>query len=158
MALEEIQNKNWQNLIESLIEKVEWGNDNFKVRTKKESKMIKCMEKNYKVLRKLHDSIYSNIAENFQAYLFSLSFSDWHKKINWEWHKNEMLGNFEHKGKSRCKFPSEFFRFSLLHKPEIFLTTGQLYVPDGEKPDEVKGKKPNIKNYTKSLGGVIHTV
>ena len=28
------------------------------------------------MLRRVHDSIYSNIAENFQAYLFSLNFSE----------------------------------------------------------------------------------
>ena len=47
VTLEEIQNKNWQYLIESLIEKVERGDYNFGVRPKKESRMIKSMEKNY---------------------------------------------------------------------------------------------------------------
>ena len=41
-----------------------------------ESKMIKAMEKNYKMLRRVHDSIYSNVAENFLAYLFLLDFSE----------------------------------------------------------------------------------
>ena len=51
-----------------------------------------------------------------------------------------------------------FFEFLYYINRRFSLTTGQLYVPDGEKPDEVKGKKTNIKNYTKSLGGVLHTV
>ena len=38
--------------------------------------MIKGLEKKYTVLRRVHDLIYSNIEENFQAYLFSLDFSN----------------------------------------------------------------------------------
>ena len=68
--------KEIQNLIESLIQKKERGGQHLQIKTKKESKMIKAMETNYKVLRRVYDSMYSNVAKNFQPYLFCLDFSE----------------------------------------------------------------------------------
>ena len=76
ITLKEIQNRTWQYLIESLIQKKERGGEHLQIKTKKESKMIKAMETNYKVLRRVYDSIYSNLAKNFQPYLFCLDFSE----------------------------------------------------------------------------------
>ena len=71
--MEALQNKNWQYLIESLIYKVEKDRDYYKIKTKRDSEMIVSMEKNYKILRRVYDSIFATIAENFQPYLNSLS-------------------------------------------------------------------------------------
>ena len=71
--MEELQNRKWQYLIESLIYKVEKDRDYYKIKTKKDLEMIASMEKNYRILRRVHDSIFDTIAENFQIYLNSLS-------------------------------------------------------------------------------------
>ena len=64
-VLEELQKRNWQYLIESLIYKEEKDRDYYKIKTKRDSEMIPSMEKNYKIL--------VMIAENFQLYQNSLS-------------------------------------------------------------------------------------
>ena len=53
IVMEELQNRNWQYLIESLIYKVEKDRDCYKVKTKQDSEMIRSMEKkNYKNIKK----------------------------------------------------------------------------------------------------------
>ena len=74
--MEELLNKNWLYLIESLIYKVEKDRDYYKVKTRENSEMIRSMEKNYKILRRVYDSIYNTIAENFQLYIDSLEVSE----------------------------------------------------------------------------------
>ena len=76
VVMEELQNRNWQYLNESLIYKVEKGRNYYKIKTKRDSEMIASMEKNLKILRRDYDSIFTTIAENFQLYLNSLSEED----------------------------------------------------------------------------------
>ena len=73
IVMEELQNRNWQYLIESLIYKVEKDRDYYKIKTKKDSEMIASMEKNDRILKRVYDRTFATIAENFQLYLNSLS-------------------------------------------------------------------------------------
>ena len=42
------------------------------IKTVEDSEVIKGMEKNYRILRRVHNEIYTSIAQNFQLYLNSL--------------------------------------------------------------------------------------
>ena len=77
--MENLQNRDWQYLIESLIYKIEKGKDYFKIKTTEDSEMIRDMTKNYKLLRIIHHDFYTTIAENFQYYLSTLSQSDFNE-------------------------------------------------------------------------------
>ena len=69
IVMERLQNRDWQYLIESLIYKVEKDQDYYKIKTIEDSEIIKDMEKNYRILRRVHNEIYTSIAQNFQLYI-----------------------------------------------------------------------------------------
>ena len=69
--MKNLQNRDWQYLIESLIYKTEKNKDYYKIKTTEDSKMIRDMTKNYKLLRTIHHDFY-----NFQYYLGTLTQSD----------------------------------------------------------------------------------
>ena len=71
IVMEKLQNRDWQYLIKSLIYKVEKDRDYYNIRITQDSEMIKDMEQNYRILRRVHDEVYSTIAENFQLYINS---------------------------------------------------------------------------------------
>ena len=74
--MERLQNRDWQYLIETLIYKVEKDQDYYKIKTVEDSEMIKNVEKNYRVLRRVYNEVYMSIAENFQLYINSLEQSE----------------------------------------------------------------------------------
>ena len=76
IVMERLQNRDWQYLIESLIYKVEKDQDYYKIKTIEDSEIIKDMEKNYRILRRVHNEIYTSIAQNFQLYINSLQQSE----------------------------------------------------------------------------------
>ena len=69
IVMERLQNRDWQYLIESLIYKVEKDQDYYKIKTIEDPEIIKDMEKNYRILRRVHNEIYTSIAQNFQLYI-----------------------------------------------------------------------------------------
>ena len=54
-VMERLQNRDWQYLIEPLIYKVEKDRDYYKMKTVEDSEMIKDMEHNYRILRRIHN-------------------------------------------------------------------------------------------------------
>ena len=72
IVMEKLQNREWEYLIELLIYKVEKDRDYCKIKTVEDSAMIKDMEHNYMILRRIHNEIYTSIAENFQLYINSI--------------------------------------------------------------------------------------
>ena len=80
---------------------------------KKDTKMIKAMETNYKVLRRVHDSIYSNAADNVHPYLFSLDFPE----------KNETENDININGPGIATIREKLCVNSLLNSFDLFYYT-----------------------------------
>ena len=76
IAIEEIQNRNWQYLIESLISRVEDENQEFRLKANKDSNLLKKKEKNCRVARCVYNSIYQSVADIFLLYVNSLDFDE----------------------------------------------------------------------------------
>ena len=67
--MKEIQNRDWQYLIELVIKLVQHEKRHLKLLPKAERKIIKSMKYNYRVARRVYASTYANIAEEFKTYL-----------------------------------------------------------------------------------------
>ena len=57
VVLESLQDRDWQYLVETVIDKAETYDGYFKIKTEKEPPLFKKMTKNYKVLRRLHNDL-----------------------------------------------------------------------------------------------------
>lgn len=75
-AVEKIQNRNWQYLIELLIVRVEDDSREFQAKTNKESTLLKKIKNNSRKSRRVYDSTYQFIADNVLPYLNSLNFDE----------------------------------------------------------------------------------
>ena len=67
--MEEIQNRDWQDFVESVIKPVEHDKSYFNPLPKAERKIIKSMRYNYRVTWRVYASTYANMAEQFKVYL-----------------------------------------------------------------------------------------
>ena len=65
IVLEELQNTSWQYFVDSVIIATERKRD-LKATKKKETEIVKDLENNYKILRRLYNSTYSNITGQFK--------------------------------------------------------------------------------------------
>ena len=72
IVMEEIQNRDSQYLVESVIKLVETDNIHLKLLPKAERKIIKSMKYNSRDARRVYASTYANMAEQFKIYLNSL--------------------------------------------------------------------------------------
>ena len=75
-AVEKIQNRNWQYLIELLIVRVEDDSREFQAKTNNESTLLKKIKNNSRTSRRVYDSTYQFIADNVLPYLNSLNFDE----------------------------------------------------------------------------------
>ena len=66
IVMEEIQNKDWQYIVESVIKLVEHHKSHLKLLPKAERKILKSMKYNCRVARKVYASTYANMAEQFK--------------------------------------------------------------------------------------------
>ena len=69
---EEIQNRDWHHLVESVIKLVEHDKTHLKPLSKAERRIMKSMKHNYRVAQIVYASTYANVAEQFKIYLNSL--------------------------------------------------------------------------------------
>ena len=69
IVIEEIQNRDWQYLVESVIKPVEHDKIHLKLLPNAERKIIKSMRYNCMVARIVHAPTYANIGEQFKIYL-----------------------------------------------------------------------------------------
>ena len=58
VVLENLQSRDWQYVVETIIEKAETDKDYFKIKTGEDSEMLKTMTKNYQILRRVHNDLY----------------------------------------------------------------------------------------------------
>ena len=59
-----------------MISRVEEENNDFKLKTKKDSGLLKKIEKKYRVARRAYDSIYQSATDNFLPYVNSLDLDE----------------------------------------------------------------------------------
>ena len=69
--MEEIQNRDWQYLVELVITLVDHDKTHLKPLPKAERKIIKSMKHNYVATRRFYAPTYANMAEQFKIYLNS---------------------------------------------------------------------------------------
>ena len=106
------------------------------------------MEKNYRVLRQMPDSINTSVAKNFQPYLLSLDFSE-EQELETDMRTNSPgLFSIEENNLYSTDFIQLMRSFDLFYYMDgrFPLTTGHLYIPDGKKPEEVANEYINRKN------------
>ena len=71
VALEKIEDKNKQFLVENLIQEVEFENA-YENRFETKPQAVETMEDNYKVARRVYQQLFYDIAELFQEYVQSI--------------------------------------------------------------------------------------
>ena len=74
---ENLQSRDWQYLVETIIEKAETKKDYFKkrlIKTGEDSEMLQS--KNCKILRRVHNGLYKTVTENFKYYFDNLNETD----------------------------------------------------------------------------------
>ena len=113
--MEEIENRDWQYLVESVIKLAENGKSHLKPMPKAERKIIKSMKYNYRVAQRVYESMYANMAERFKIYLNFLPPDEIDEA------ENDFRADFLFaKWKARPNYLS-FFCNILLHQRQVFL-------------------------------------
>ena len=143
IVIEEVQSRDWQYLVESLNQLVETNNSHLKPLPKHEQRIIKSMKYNYQIARRVYQSTYENLAEQFEIYVNSLP----HDKID------ELERDFRGNGngllsirdtESVTELFNSFAMFYYLNGTFPF-TDGHRFVPDGDAPPGIIGDKLNLK-------------
>ena len=151
VGLVEIQERDWQYLIENFIARRE--NFNIKVEiTEKESKTLKEIEINYKICRHVYNLIYKTIFENFQEYLRTLEFNE----------LEELNSDIKRNGWGHKTIQEYDSTFELMKSFDIFnylngrfpYNNDLLWVTDGDKPDFILGGKISIKRLCELFRGM----
>ena len=141
--MKEIQNRDWQYLIELVIKLVQHEKRHLKLLPKAERKIIKSMKYNYRLSRRVYVLKYANIAEQFKIYLNSLPPDEIDEiKNNFRANKNGLLSVCQ------TEIATELFdSFAIFYyiNRRLPYTEGHLFVPDGETPPGIIGEKLDLK-------------
>ena len=138
---ENLQNRDWQCLVKSLIYKVEKDKDYYKIKTTEDSKMIQDMVKNYRVLRRIHHNIYTTIVENFKYYLSSITQSEF-DEIESDIISSSLNSLQNVETATELLMLIDFFYFVKRRFPT---TVTHTFVLCADLPMEVNGEELNIK-------------
>ena len=149
IVMEWLQNKDWQYLIESLIYKVEKDQDYYKIKTVEDSEMIKDMEKIYRILRRVHNEIYTSRAQNFQFYINSLEQSEL-EEIDTDFVSSGLNSIQNIDSATELMMLFEFFYFLNGRFPT---TTAHMFIPSTDLPMEVNGEEINMKKLYEKFRG-----
>ena len=143
VVLEELKDMDWQYLIKNLISSIEIKKSNYLKRLeKKETKIIKDMKENCKVIQRVYNSIYSSVTGQFKIYLDSLPESDKDETgKNFRANRNGILTIPESKSALHILDSFPMFYYLNVMLPTV---TGYVSLPNGRKPEEVEGKKLNL--------------
>ena len=140
--LEETQNRDWQYLVESVIKLLEHDKSHLKPLLKVERKIIKSMKYNYRVARRVYESTYANMAEQFKIYLNSLPPDEIDEIENYfRANGNGLLS--VRQMESATELFDFFVMFSYING-RLLYTDRHLFVPDGETPGII-GEKLSLK-------------
>ena len=117
--------------------------------------MIKDMEKNYRILRRVHNEIYSAIAENFQLYIDSLDQSE----------IEEIDADFVSSGFASIQNVDSARELIMLFNFFYFVngifptSTAHTFIPRAGLPLEVNSEEISIKKlYKKFRGSNFHAL
>ena len=148
--LKKVQEKDWQYLVEKLIDHTENKNSSNDL-TEKEAEIFAKIETNYKISRGVYGSLYYDIAENFKRYIESLDFIE----------KQALNINIRANGGGRLPIENYSDSVELLRAFEFFsyingrlpFTNGLLTIPDGDFPKIVGEQKISTKSLYKRFRG-----
>ena len=151
ISLKKIEERDKQFLVEKIIHDVEFQNP-YENSIEKKLEIIETVEKNYKIIRRVYQYLFIEVADIFLEYIHSLDpneiqqLDDYIKSNGWGFINLLEIEN-------SVELLSTFQLF--YHKNDrLPLTNGLLVVPDGELPEGEE--KVNLKNlyemfrYTKS--------
>ena len=141
--MEEIQNRDWQYLVELVIKLVENNKSHLKPLPKAERKITISMNYNYRVARIVYASTYANIAEQFKIYLNSLP-PDEIDEIENDFRANGNGLLSVHQTKSVTELFDSFAMFYYING-KLPYTDKHLFVPDGETPPGIIGEILSLK-------------
>ena len=141
--MEEIQNRDWQYLVESVIKLVKHHKTHLKPLRKAERKIIKSMKHNYSVARKVHASTYPNMAEKFKIYLNSL-LPDETDEIENDFRANENGLLSVRQTESATELFDSFAMFYYING-RLPYTDGHCFVHGGETPAGIIVEKLSLK-------------
>ena len=152
---ESLQDRDWQYLVETIMEKAETDKDYFKIKTKKGSEMLETMTKNYKALRHIHNDIFKTVAENFKVYFDTLNETDLAEiEVDMISSGLNSPGNVQSATELLMLF--DYFYFINGQFPT---TNEHSFVPRARLPSEVNGQELNIKKlYGKFRGSDSHGI
>ena len=146
VSLVKIQESNWQYLTENFISRTKYFDPKEKI-TKRETKILKKIERNYKTCRHVYNGIYKTIAENFYEYLHTLELDE-----------TEELKNYIKSNGWGLKTIQEYdSSFELRKSLDIFHYLNSRFpyrnslpwVPDGDKLDFISGEKVSLKRLSR---------
>ena len=143
MKIKEIQNRDWQYLVELVIKLVEHDKTCLKPLPKAERKIIKSRKHNYRVAQRIYASTYANMAEQFKIYLNFLP----PDKID------ETENDFKANGNSllsvrKTESATELFdSFAIFYyiNGRLPYTVGHLFISDDKTSAKIIGEKLNLK-------------
>ena len=150
-----LQSRNWQYLVETIIEKAETKNDYFKIKTGEDSEMLQTMTRNYKKLRPVHNDRYKTVAENFKYYFENLNETDLNE-IEADMVCSELSSPQNLKIATELLMLFDYFYFINGRFPT---TNEHTFVPRAKLPLKVNGEELNIKKlYEKFRGSDSHSI
>ena len=156
IVMEEIQNRDWQYLVDLVIKLVEHDKTHLKPLPIAERKIIKSMKHNYRVTRRVYASAYTDMAEQFKIYLNFLP----PDKID------EIENDFRVNGNGLLSIrqtesavePFDSFTIFYYINGRLLYTDGHFFVPDGETPAGIIGEKLNLKEIWQNFSGQVQKV
>ena len=155
VVLENLQSRDWQYLVETIIEKAENKKDYFKIKTGEDSEMLQTMTKNYKILRRVHNDLYKTVTENVKYYFDNLNETD----------SNEIEAVMVSSGLNSPKNVQNASELLMLLDYFYFIngrfptTNEHRFVPRAKLPLKMKGEELNInKLYEKFRGSDSHGI
>ena len=140
LSLKTIEDSHRQFLIEKIIHGVEFSNP-FANSIEKNPEIVDTAEKNYKISRRVYQSLFVDVADIFIEYIHSLD-ADEIQQLD-----DDLKAN-EYGAKSLLEIENAYemlttFQMFYYFNGRLPLTNGLLIVPDGETPDGKK--KKNLK-------------
>ena len=155
VVLENLQSRDWQYLIETIMERAETDKDYFKIKTTEGSDMLRTMTKNYKILRGVHNGLYKTVTENFKYYFENLNETDLDEI------EDDMVssGSNSPKNVQNATELLMLFDFFYFINGRFPTTNEHTFAPRAELPLEVNGQELNIKKlYEKFRGSDSHGI
>ena len=140
LSLKTIEDSHRQFLIEKIIHEVEFSNP-FANSIEKNPEIVDTAEKNYKISRRVYQSLFVDVADIFIEYIHSLD-ADEIQQLD-----DDLKAN-EYGAKSLLEIENAYemlttFQMFYYFNGRLPLTNGLLIVPDGETPDGTE--KKNLK-------------